>query len=56
MYEIWANAGLLLLAVIFGGIAWFILWVIGKAFFEDFLGGLARKAKRKKDEDDYYIY
>ena len=56
MYEIWANVGLLILAAILGGIAWFVFWVIGKAVFEDFLGGLVKKAKKKKDEDDYYIY
>jgi len=57
MYEIWANVGLLMLAAIVGGIVWFVFWVFGKAFFEDFLGGMAKKVKKKKeDEDDYYIY
>jgi len=46
-----------MLAAIVGGIVWFVFWVFGKAFFEDFLGGMAKKVKKKKeDEDDYYIY
>ena len=58
MYEIWANLGLLLLALIAAGILWFILFIVGKAFFEDFLGGIIKKFKRKKkeDEDDFYVY
>jgi hypothetical protein len=56
MYEAWANTGLLLMALIIGGIAWFILYIFGVAVFEDFLGGIANKAKRKRDEDDFYIY
>lgn len=56
MYDIWAIVSVLILVAIFGGIAWFVFWVIGKAFFEDFLGGIIKKARKKKDEDDYYIY
>lgn len=57
MYNIWANLGLLIMFALVGGFAWFVLYVIGKAVFEDFLGGLIKKARRKKEEDeDYYIY
>jgi hypothetical protein len=58
MYEIWANLGLLFLALIAAGILWFILLIVGKAFFEDFLVGIIKKFKRKKkeDEDDFYVY
>jgi hypothetical protein len=58
MYEIWANLGLLVLAVIVGGILWFVLIILGKAIFEDFLGRIAGKFKRKakKDDDDFYVY
>lgn len=58
MYEIWANLGLLLLAVIAGGILWFVLFILGKAIFEDFLGRITNKFKRKEkqDEDDFYVY
>jgi hypothetical protein len=57
MYKIWANLGVLILFAIMGGFAWFVLYVIGKAVFEDFFGGLIKKARRKKEEEeDYYIY
>ncbi len=58
MYEIWANLGLLFLAVIAGGILWFVLLMLSKIIFEDFLGGIINKFRRKgkKDDDDYYIY
>ena len=56
MYELWANTGLLLMLLIGGGLLWFILYILGTAVFEGFLADIAKKAKRKKDEDDYYIY
>jgi len=58
MYEIWANLGLLILAVIAGGILWFVLFILGKIVFEDFLGRIVNKIRRKKkkDEDDFYVY
>ncbi|MCU0285406.1 MAG: hypothetical protein MUF15_03300 [Acidobacteria bacterium] len=59
MYEIWANLGLLIMAVIVGGILWFILYMISAAFFEDFLGRFLGKLRRKpksEDDDDFYVY
>lgn len=58
MYEIWANLGLLILAVIAGGILWLVLVLLSKVIFEDFLGGIINKFKRKQktDDEDYYIY
>lgn len=59
MYEIWANLGLLLLAVVVGGILWFILYMVGTAIFEDFLARITKKFKRKgkeEDDDDFYVY
>ncbi|HLP44698.1 MAG TPA: hypothetical protein VK186_07080 [Candidatus Deferrimicrobium sp.] len=59
MYEIWANLGLLIMVIIVGGILWFVLYMIGTAIFEDFLGRFINKFKRKpkkEDDDDFYVY
>jgi hypothetical protein len=58
MYEIWANLGLLVLALIAGGILWLVLVILSKVILEDFLGGILNKIRRKqkRDDDDYYVY
>lgn len=56
MFKIWANLSLLVGIVVLAGIAWFILYVVGKALFEDLLARTFRKIKRKSDKDDQYIY
>lgn len=57
--NLWANLGLLILAVVCAGLLWFILYILGTAIFEDFLGRIVNKFKSKpkeQDEDDYYVY
>jgi hypothetical protein len=57
MYSAWANIVLILLALILGGFIWLVVFIFGKAIFEDLLGGIIKKFKRgKKKEEDYYIY
>jgi len=56
MFKIWANLSLLIGIVVLGGIAWFILYVLGKFIFEDILGVTFKKIKRRTDKDDQYIY
>jgi len=56
MLKIWANLGLLIGIVVLGGIAWFILYVLGKIIIEDIIGGTFKKIKRKSPKDDQYIY
>jgi hypothetical protein len=56
MFKIWANLSLLIGIVVLAGIAWFILYVVGKIVFEDLLGRTFKKMKRKSDKDDQYIY
>ncbi|NIM13148.1 MAG: hypothetical protein GTO45_13595 [Candidatus Aminicenantes bacterium] len=55
MFEIWANVGLLLGAAVVAGVAYFVLYIIGKVVFEDIIGGIIRRIRRKK-EKDHYIY
>lgn len=55
MFEIWANVGLLLGAVIGVGVTYFVLYIVVKAVFEDIIGGMIRRIRRKK-EKDHYIY
>jgi len=56
MFKIWANFSLLIGIVVLGGIAWFILYILGKIIFEDLLSRAFKKVKRRKDKDDQYIY
>lgn len=57
MYEIWSYLVLLMLYALVGGFIWFVLVIIGKAVFEDFLARVFKKMKRKREiEEDYYIY
>jgi len=56
MLSIWAIAGLILGALILAGIAWFVILVLGKAIFEDLIGAIIVKFRRKKDKKDRYIY
>jgi len=55
MFKIWANLGLLLGALVLAGVTYFVLYVLVRAVFEDIIGGMIRKIKRKK-EKDHYIY
>jgi hypothetical protein len=59
MFKIWAIFSLFCGAVILAWIAWVFLVIIGKIIFEDLLvnslGKIGRKKKRKED-DDYYVY
>jgi hypothetical protein len=56
MYTAWANIVLILLALIVGGFIWLVFYMFVKAIFEDLVGGIIRKFKGKKEEEDYYIY
>ena len=56
MFKIWANLSLLIGIVVLAGIAWFILYVVGKIIFEELIGGTFKKMKRKSNKDDQYIY
>jgi hypothetical protein len=56
MFKIWANLSLLIGMVVLAGIAWFILYLVGKVIIEDIIGGSFKKYKRKSDKDDQYIY
>ena len=57
MYDIWALSGVIMIALLIGGFVWLVLFIFGKAFFEDLLGGLFKKFKKKKeDDDDFYVY
>lgn len=56
MFKIWANLSLLIGIVVLGGIAWFILYVLGKFIFEDMLNSIFKKLRRRSDKDDQYIY
>jgi hypothetical protein len=56
MFKIWANLSLLIGIVVLAGIAWFILYLVGKIIFEDIISGAFKKIKRKSDKDDQYIY
>jgi hypothetical protein len=56
MFKIWANLSLFIGIIIIAGIAWFILYLVGKIIFEDLIGGTFRKVKRKSPKDDQYIY
>jgi hypothetical protein len=56
MFKIWANLSLLIGIVVLAGIAWFILYVVGKIIFEDIIGGSFKKLKGKSPKDDQYIY
>ncbi|UCH95740.1 MAG: hypothetical protein JSV88_02535 [Candidatus Aminicenantes bacterium] len=57
MLKIWANLSLLIGVVVLGGIVWFVLYVVGKAIFEDMIGGSFKRVKRKiEKKDDQYIY
>jgi hypothetical protein len=56
MYTAWANIVLILLALIAGGFIWLVFYIFLKAVFEDFMGGIIKKIKGKKEEEDYYIY
>ncbi|MGD2092740.1 MAG: hypothetical protein PVH61_41620 [Candidatus Aminicenantes bacterium] len=56
MFKIWANLSLLIGVVVLAGVAWFILYVVGKIIIEDIIGDSFKKIKRKSDKDDQYIY
>lgn len=61
MYSLWANIGLLLYGAIIAGILYFFCIILGKALFEDLIGGsinrTRRKMKRKTEiEKDHYVY
>jgi len=56
MFKIWANLSLFIGIIVLAGIAWFILYLVGKIFFEDLIGRIFKKVKRKKPKDDQYIY
>ena len=56
MLSIWAIAGLFVGGLILAGIAWFVLMIFGKAFFEDMIGGIIGKIRRKVRKKDRYIY
>ena len=56
MFKIWANFSLFIGIVVLGGIAWFILYILGKIIFEDILSGAFKKIKRRSGKDDQYIY
>jgi hypothetical protein len=56
MFKIWANLSLLIGIVVLAGVAWFILYVVGKIIIEDIIGGTFKKIKRKSPKDDQYIY
>jgi hypothetical protein len=57
MYSVWANIVLILLAFLLGSFIWLVIFIFGKAIFEDLLGGIIEKIKKKKKkEEDYYIY
>jgi hypothetical protein len=56
MFEIWANLSLLIGLAIVGGAVYFLVYAIGRIFFEGILGGTISKIKRKIDQDDQYIY
>jgi hypothetical protein len=53
MLRIWANLGLLLGGAILAGLAWFVLYIIAVTIFEDLIGGLIRRIKRKRKKDRY---
>ena len=56
MFKIWAILSLLIGLVVLAGIAWLVLYLVGKAVFEDLFAKIFKKLKRKKDKDDQYIY
>jgi hypothetical protein len=57
MYTVWANLVLIILALIVGSFIWFVFFIFGKAIIEDFLGGIIKKIKKKKEkEEDFYLY
>lgn len=58
MYTLWANLGLLVGGVILAGIAWFILNIVAHIIFDDMIGGVYRKARQRRieQEKDHYIY
>ncbi len=56
MYKIWANLSLLIGMVVLAGVAWLILYVVGKIIIEDIIGGTFKKVKRRSPKDDQYIY
>jgi ribulose 1,5-bisphosphate synthetase/thiazole synthase len=57
MFSAWANIVVILLALILGGFIWLVIFIFGKAIFEDLLERITRKfKKKKKKEEDYYIY
>jgi hypothetical protein len=56
MYKIWANLSLLIGIVVLAGVAWLILYVVGKIIIEDIIGGTFKKVKRSSPKDDQYIY
>jgi hypothetical protein len=56
MFKLWANFSLLIGIVVLAGIAWFVLYVLGKFIFEDLLSRTFKKVKRKSGKDDQYIY
>ena len=56
MLSIWATVGLIFGGLVLAGIAWFVVLVIGKAIFEDLLGAIIGKFRRKRAKKDRYIY
>jgi hypothetical protein len=59
MYSIWANIGLLVGAAVLVGVVGFFVYIIAKLVFEDFIGGVIGKIRRKvreKQDKDHYVY
>jgi len=56
MLSLWANFSLFLGAAVLFCTAWFVLFVVGKIIFEDFLGGAASKIKKRFEKKDHYVY
>jgi hypothetical protein len=60
MFKIWANLSPLVGIAILAGIAWFVLYVIITAVFEEILGGvisrITLKKREKEAKEDIYIY
>jgi hypothetical protein len=57
MFEIWANLTLIFGAFLVAAFLWFVLTILGKSIFEDLLGSLSKKVRRRRERDrDHYVY
>lgn len=56
MFSAWAIIGLIFGTVILAGMVWFVLLIFGKAVFEDMIGGIVNKMRKRREKKDRYIY